>query len=180
VRRTSSCVPLWDSLCGRGGKVGAGREMGDSQLGRHPAPLILPLTSPPILIHPHSHRVAAVAADRRVHHQQPPPPDLHSLSSLSSPTLICNPTHVRGSNPTYVSHCLAQLIDEIATNPKVVKYIDIPLQHISNLTLLAMNRPPAVGGTWFCADQVASGGIRGHQGACASTRTGSRLHAHAT
>ena len=25
---------------------------------------------------------------------------------------------------------------------QVCKYIDIPLQHISNLTLLAMNRPP--------------------------------------
>ncbi len=25
---------------------------------------------------------------------------------------------------------------------QVAKYIDIPLQHISNLTLLAMNRPP--------------------------------------
>ncbi len=25
---------------------------------------------------------------------------------------------------------------------QVVKYIDIPLQHISNLPLLAMNRPP--------------------------------------
>lgn len=26
--------------------------------------------------------------------------------------------------------------------PQVCKYIDIPLQHISNLTLLGMNRPP--------------------------------------
>lgn len=28
---------------------------------------------------------------------------------------------------------------------QVCKYIDMPLQHISNLTLLAMNRPPQVG-----------------------------------
>lgn len=27
-------------------------------------------------------------------------------------------------------------------SPQVCKYIDIPLQHISNLTLLAMQRPP--------------------------------------
>lgn len=26
---------------------------------------------------------------------------------------------------------------------QVCKYIDMPLQHINNLTLLAMNRPPA-------------------------------------
>ena len=32
--------------------------------------------------------------------------------------------------------------------PQVCKYIDIPLQHISNLTLLAMNRPPQVGYAW--------------------------------
>ena len=28
------------------------------------------------------------------------------------------------------------------SSPQVCKYIDIPLQHISNLVLLAMNRPP--------------------------------------
>lgn len=42
----------------------------------------------------------------------------------------------------YPSYFSEELIDEIATNPKVCKYIDIPLQHISNLVLLAMNRPP--------------------------------------
>lgn len=42
----------------------------------------------------------------------------------------------------YPSYFSDELIDEIATNPKVCKYIDIPLQHISNLTLLSMNRPP--------------------------------------
>ncbi|PRW60219.1 hypothetical protein C2E21_1074 [Chlorella sorokiniana] len=42
----------------------------------------------------------------------------------------------------YPSYFSEALIDEIASNPKVCKYIDIPLQHISNLTLLAMNRPP--------------------------------------
>lgn len=42
----------------------------------------------------------------------------------------------------YPSYFTEDLIDEIANNPKVCKYIDIPLQHISNLTLLSMNRPP--------------------------------------
>lgn len=42
----------------------------------------------------------------------------------------------------YPSYFNSELIDEIAANPKVCKYIDMPLQHISNLTLLAMNRPP--------------------------------------
>ena len=42
----------------------------------------------------------------------------------------------------YPSYFTEDLITEIAVNPKVCKYIDMPLQHISNLTLLAMNRPP--------------------------------------
>lgn len=42
----------------------------------------------------------------------------------------------------YPSYFTEDLIDEIANNPKVCKYIDMPLQHISNMTLLAMNRPP--------------------------------------
>ena len=42
----------------------------------------------------------------------------------------------------YPSYFHDELIQEIADNPKVCKYIDIPLQHISNLTLLTMNRPP--------------------------------------
>lgn len=42
----------------------------------------------------------------------------------------------------YPSYFTEELVQEIATNPKVCKYIDMPLQHISNLTLLAMNRPP--------------------------------------
>ena len=33
-----------------------------------------------------------------------------------------------------------QLIDEMATNPKVVKYVDIPIQHISDKILHLMNR----------------------------------------
>ncbi|KAL6784183.1 hypothetical protein ACKKBG_A05135 [Auxenochlorella protothecoides x Auxenochlorella symbiontica] len=43
----------------------------------------------------------------------------------------------------YPSYFTEDLIQEIATNPKVCKYIDIPLQHINNLVLLSMNRPPA-------------------------------------
>ncbi|KAI8463285.1 MAG: hypothetical protein J3K34DRAFT_381047 [Monoraphidium minutum] len=42
----------------------------------------------------------------------------------------------------YPSYFTDELIDEIAANPKVAKYIDMPLQHIDNLVLLAMNRPP--------------------------------------
>jgi len=42
----------------------------------------------------------------------------------------------------YPSYFTEELVEEIATNPKVCKYIDMPLQHISNLTLLSMNRPP--------------------------------------
>lgn len=42
----------------------------------------------------------------------------------------------------YPSYFHDELIQEIANNPKVCKYIDMPLQHISNLTLLTMNRPP--------------------------------------
>ena len=42
----------------------------------------------------------------------------------------------------YPSYFSEELIDEIARNDKVCKYIDIPLQHMANLTLLAMNRPP--------------------------------------
>jgi ribosomal protein S12 methylthiotransferase len=43
---------------------------------------------------------------------------------------------------TYPSYFSEELVAEIARNDKVCKYIDMPLQHISNLTLLAMNRPP--------------------------------------
>lgn len=42
----------------------------------------------------------------------------------------------------YPSYFNDELIEEIATNPKVCKYIDMPLQHIDNLVLLSMNRPP--------------------------------------
>ena len=42
----------------------------------------------------------------------------------------------------YPSYFHDELIEEISNNPKVCKYIDMPLQHISNLTLLEMNRPP--------------------------------------
>lgn len=42
----------------------------------------------------------------------------------------------------YPSYFSEALIDEIAKNDKVCKYIDIPLQHVHNLTLLSMARPP--------------------------------------
>lgn len=40
----------------------------------------------------------------------------------------------------YPSHFPEELINEIATNPKVCKYIDIPLQHISDNILKSMRR----------------------------------------
>ncbi len=40
----------------------------------------------------------------------------------------------------YPSHVPEDLIDEIANNPKICKYIDIPLQHISDNVLKSMRR----------------------------------------
>ncbi len=40
----------------------------------------------------------------------------------------------------YPSHFPIDLIDEIANNPKICKYIDIPLQHISDNVLKSMRR----------------------------------------
>jgi len=40
----------------------------------------------------------------------------------------------------YPSHFPENLIDEIANNPKICKYIDIPLQHISDNVLKSMRR----------------------------------------
>ena len=42
----------------------------------------------------------------------------------------------------YPSYFSEELITAIADIPEVCKYIDIPLQHITNLSLLRMNRPP--------------------------------------
>ena len=42
----------------------------------------------------------------------------------------------------YPSYFSDELITAIAEVPQVCKYIDIPLQHITNLSLLRMNRPP--------------------------------------
>lgn len=43
----------------------------------------------------------------------------------------------------YPSYFSDELVDEIATNDKVVKYIDIPLQHLSPTVLQRMRRPGA-------------------------------------
>ncbi|MDY0082105.1 MAG: 30S ribosomal protein S12 methylthiotransferase RimO [Ignavibacteriaceae bacterium] len=40
----------------------------------------------------------------------------------------------------YPSHYPDELIEEIKTNPKILKYVDIPLQHISNDVLRSMRR----------------------------------------
>ena len=42
----------------------------------------------------------------------------------------------------YPSYFSDELVQAIADIPQVCKYIDIPLQHITNLSLLRMNRPP--------------------------------------
>ena len=42
----------------------------------------------------------------------------------------------------YPSYFDDALVDEIARNPLVCKYLDLPLQHLSDPVLLAMNRPP--------------------------------------
>lgn len=41
---------------------------------------------------------------------------------------------------TYPDQFDDELIDEIASNPKIVKYLDIPIQHINNGILKSMNR----------------------------------------
>lgn len=41
---------------------------------------------------------------------------------------------------TYPDQFDDELIDEIASNPKIVKYLDIPIQHINNKILKTMNR----------------------------------------
>ena len=41
---------------------------------------------------------------------------------------------------TYPDQFDDELIDEIAQNPKIVKYLDIPIQHINNKILKTMNR----------------------------------------
>ena len=45
----------------------------------------------------------------------------------------------------YPSYFSDELITAIADVPQVCKYIDIPLQHITNLSLLRMNRPTTRG-----------------------------------
>jgi ribosomal protein S12 methylthiotransferase len=41
---------------------------------------------------------------------------------------------------THPAHFSDELIDQIASNPKVCKYVDLPLQHISDEILIKMNR----------------------------------------
>ena len=42
---------------------------------------------------------------------------------------------------THPAHYTPELIQEIASNPKVAKYVDLPLQHINRRILKKMNRP---------------------------------------
>eukprot|EP00891_Asterochloris_glomerata_P001315 jgi/Astpho2/1315/Aster-06187 len=66
----------------------------------------------------------------------------HGLAELMRELGQINGLHWMRILYAYPSYFTDELIEEIASNPKVCKYIDIPLQHISNLTLLSMNRPP--------------------------------------
>ncbi|HHV78204.1 MAG TPA: 30S ribosomal protein S12 methylthiotransferase RimO [Firmicutes bacterium] len=48
---------------------------------------------------------------------------------------------------THPSRLSDELLDEVAQNPKIVKYLDIPLQHVSERILRLMNRPSDFEGT---------------------------------
>ena len=58
---------------------------------------------------------------------------LHSLSQISKLKWI----RLLYTHPAHFSD---ELIDQMASNPKVCKYVDLPLQHISNEILSRMNR----------------------------------------
>lgn len=52
-----------------------------------------------------------------------------------------------------------KLIDEIANNPKIVKYVDIPLQHVDDVILKKMNRRSNYQGICDLFDKLAQKGI---------------------
>lgn len=52
-----------------------------------------------------------------------------------------------------------KLIEEIATNPKIVKYVDIPLQHVDDAILKRMNRRSNYASICNLFDKLASKGI---------------------
>lgn len=69
--------------------------------------------------------------------------DLYGVYSLDS--LVHELSQVDGIEWIRLLYCYPDritdsLIDEIASNPKVVKYLDIPIQHISTPVLKRMNR----------------------------------------
>lgn len=69
--------------------------------------------------------------------------DLYGTYCLDS--LLAALSEVEGIEWIRLMYCYADrltdgVIDEIANNPKVVKYIDLPLQHISDNVLSRMNR----------------------------------------
>ena len=51
------------------------------------------------------------------------------------------------------------LIDEIASNPKVVKYVDVPLQHVDDTILKRMNRRSNYANICTLFDKLSSKGI---------------------
>lgn len=69
--------------------------------------------------------------------------DLYKKKSLVE--LIRNLSNIEGIKYIRLLYCYPEeidddLINEIKNNPKVIKYLDIPLQHISNNILKSMNR----------------------------------------
>ncbi len=69
--------------------------------------------------------------------------DLYGTCCLDS--LIAAISEIEGIEWIRIMYCYADrvtdgLIEEMATNPKVVKYIDLPFQHISDSVLTQMNR----------------------------------------
>lgn len=69
--------------------------------------------------------------------------DLYGKQSIT--TLIKNLSKIEGIKWIRLLYCYPELVDdelitEIKNNSKVVKYIDLPLQHINNNILKAMNR----------------------------------------
>lgn len=69
--------------------------------------------------------------------------DLYKKQSLVE--LIKKLSEIKGIDWIRLHYCYPemlnpQIMDEIASNPKVVKYVDIPFQHVSTKVLKSMNR----------------------------------------
>jgi len=83
-----------------------------------------------------------IAEDTNQYGQDFPASDKRRLSHLLEALSAIDGIHWIRILYAYPSYFTDDLIEAIARLPKVCKYIDIPLQHIANTQLLAMNRPP--------------------------------------